>query len=371
MRIAIIGPVLPFRGGIAQHTTLLARALSKDCDTRVFSFSRQYPKLLFPGESDRDPAFEGHVEAHTHYQIDSINPFTWHRVVREIVAWNPDEAVIPWWTFFWAPCFAYIARRLRAAGIPVVFMCHNAIEHEAACWKTHLTRRTLRNGTAFVTHTRTDRDDLLEEFPSARVEVYPHPIYEQFPEPTGLLTPEHDLELMFFGFVRPYKGLDVLLDALALLPASLDWRLTIAGEFWGGSRATVERIERLGLAARVDLIDRYLPESEVAEYFARSTAAVLPYRSATGSGVVAVAYNYNVPVITSNVGGLAEVTVHGKTGFVVPAEDPVALAEAISTLAASDIGELREGVRAFKAHHMTWRGLAQTVIAAAQPDVSR
>ena len=343
---------------------MLLRAFQGKADVLAISFTRQYPKFLFPGESDRDPAFVGHVEPNTDYAIDSVNPVTWRAAVRRMVAWRPDVVVLPWWQVYWAPCFSYIVRRLRRAGIPVVFLCHNVTEHEAAAWKRALTRRVLSQASGFVVQTNLDAEDLAELIPDARPVLHLHPAYDQFPEACGVLPREHGLELLFFGFVRPYKGLDLLIEALALLPADLDVRLTVAGEFWHGPEETMRRIEEIGIADKVEIVGRYLTEAEVAEYFARADALVLPYRSATGSGVVAIAHHYEKPVIVTRVGGLPDVVEDGVTGFVVEPESPKSLATAIVNLAGSDLGCMIEAVRVFKARELTWEGLADAVLAA-------
>jgi glycosyltransferase involved in cell wall biosynthesis len=363
-KVGIIGPVLPFRGGIAQHTTQLLRAFREKADVLAISFTRQYPKMLFPGESDRDPAFEGHLEERTEYLIDSVNPFTWRAAVKRMIAYHPDVVVLPWWQVYWAPSFSYIARRLRRASVPVVFLCHNVTEHEAAAWKRALTRRVLALGTGHVVQTNLDGEHLLELIPGAKPVLHLHPAYDQFPEATGALRPEHVLELLFFGFVRPYKGLDLLIEALALLPADLDVRLTVAGEFWHGPEETRARIDALGIADKVEIVSRYLTEAEVAEYFARAHALVLPYRSATGSGVVAIAHHYEKPVIVTRVGGLPDVVEDGVTGLVVDPESPEALAAAIESLAERDMSGMVEAVRRFKAEKLTWEGLADAVLEA-------
>lgn len=362
--VLLIGPVLPFRGGIAQHTTMLLRAFAEFADARAISFTRQYPGWLFPGESDRDPAFEGHVEPLTDYAIDSVNPLTWRSAAKRAIAMKPDLVVLPWWQIYWAPSFSYIARRLRAARIPVVFLCHNVVEHETAGWKRSLTRRVLALGTGYVVHTQIDEKNLRELLPGARPVKHPHPAYDQFPAAKGALPREHALELLFFGFVRHYKGLDVLLRALALLGPDVDARLTVAGEFWKGSEETEALIASLGIAERVELVSRYLTEEEVAEYFARAHAVVLPYRDATGSGVVAVAYHYDKPVIVTRVGGLPDVVDHGETGLVVDSESPEALARAIKRLAGTDLEAMSELVHRYKAEKLTWGGLARAVLEA-------
>lgn len=363
-RVGIIGPILPFRGGIAQHTTMLLRAFRGRAEVLAISFTRQYPKALFPGESDRDPAFADHVEPHTEYAIDSVNPLSWRAAVKRMVAWRPDVVVMPWWQVYWAPSFSYVARRLRRAGIPVVFLCHNVTEHEAAAWKRALTRRALSRASGYVVQTRLDAEHLEELVPGAAPVLHLHPAYDQFPQARGALPREHALELLFFGFVRPYKGLDLLIEAIALLPADLDARLTVAGEFWHGPEQTMERMAQLGISEKVELVNRYLTEEEVAEYFARADAVVLPYRSATGSGVVAIAHHYEKPVIVTRVGGLPDVVEDGVTGFVVDPESPAALAAAIEALAESDLGCMVEAVREFKATELTWEGLADAVLAA-------
>ena len=327
-KIAVIGPVLPFRGGIAQHTTMLKRAMSEKSDILVLSFSRQYPGWLFPGESDRDPAYKGHIEAKTEYLIDSLNPLSWKKAISRIINFNAEIVLIPWWTVFWAPCFGYISRGLKKKGIEVIFFCHNVVEHEAATWKTILTRSVLRNAHRFVVHTKEEKTNLLTLLPDANITVHPHPIYDHFPEPDGKFPRRKSLELLFYGFVRPYKGLDDLIDAMLLLKGK-DIQLTIAGEFWKDEEITRQKIISLGLTEQIELRPRYHTDQETAKLFDRADIVVLPYRSATGSGVVPIAYHYNKPVIVTNVGGLPDVVLDRKTGFIVPANDSSSLAKAI------------------------------------------
>jgi len=321
-RIALIGPVLPFRGGIAQHTTMLHRTAAPLTDLLTISFTRQYPALIFPGQSDRDPAYQGHREPGVEYLIDSLDPFSWRRAAARVLAHRPEMVVIPWWTIYWVFCFWYLARRFRHAGIRVVFLCHNVVEHESAGWKILLTRLALGQADRFMVHTRLDETNLKALLPKARIRRHPHPLYDQFPEPAQQLPRRARLELLFFGLVRPYKGLDLLLDALHQARLPVDFFLTIAGEFWQGKEALLRRIKENSLQEKIEILDRYIPEQQAADLFQRADLVVLPYRSATGSGIIPLAYHYNRPVLVTPVGGLPEVVLDGESGFV--AEVPTA-----------------------------------------------
>lgn len=359
-RSALIGPLLPYRGGIAQHTTQLHRELNTHTELLTISFSRQYPKWLFPGESDRDPEYQGHKEAGVEYLIDSINPLTWRKAVKQITAYGARTVFIPWWTVFWTPCFGYIARALRRRGVEVVFFCHNVIEHESAFWKQWATRLVLRQGSRFVVHTRVDAENLKRLLPDANVAVQAHPIYDQFPAAENSLQKRANLELLFYGFVRPYKGLTTLVDAMGILQGKAI-RLTVAGEFWEGRKEIETRVVELNLEDQVDIQDRYHSEQETAELFARADIVVLPYLSATGSGVVPIAYHYSKPVIVTRVGGLPDVVEDGKTGFLVPAGDAEALAEVISSLSRESCQVMQPDIIRIK-NSFTWEKMAEVLL---------
>lgn len=358
--VALVGPVLPFRGGIAQHTTRLRQALADVAEVHTFSFSRLYPKAIFPGESDRDVAYDGHAEPDTSYRLDSISPLSWRRTAREIVSLKPDVLLIPWWTVFLAPCFGYIAHRARRAGITVVFLCHNVIEHESASWRRALTRAVLRNGSRFVTQTFCDSENLRAMLPEASVTVRPHPLYDHFPPAKGSIARLAETELLFFGFVRPYKGLDVLIEAMALT-TDLDVRLTVAGEVWGDATPFTERVSRLGLSERVEFVSRYLSDEDAAEYFAAADWVVLPYRGATGSGVVPLAYHYDRPVIVTRVGGLPDVVRDGTTGLIAEPESPTSLADTIRRATQTPSATMSDGIQAIKAE-LSWDTLVRAVL---------
>lgn len=360
-RAALVGPLPPFRGGIAQHTTMLYRALKREADLLAVSFTRQYPAWLFPGASDREPGVARLDDPACAYLIDSLDPLSWRRAFGRIRDHGPELLLIPWWAVYWTPCLRYLAGRARKHGMEVRFFCHNVIDHEAAAWKTVLTRAALARGDSFVVQAETEAEKLRRAFPGKPVLVHPHPLYDQFPAAAGSLAPRAGLELLFYGFVRPYKGLDLLIEALGRLPEKAV-HLTVVGEFWSGLDETRESIRRLGLEDRIELVPRYVSEQETAEYFARADALVLPYRGATGSGVLSLAYHYAKPVIATAVGGLPDVVREGETGHLVPPGDPAALAAAIAGLTRDGAAAMAPAIRAL-ALTMTWESLARCVLA--------
>ena len=363
-RVGLIGPILPYRGGVAQHTTMIHRELSGRCELLTVSFKRQYPKWLYPGKSDREPGREKDREPGVLYELDPLNPLTWRRACDRLEEHGAQAVVIAWWTVFWAPCFSFIASRLERRGVRVVFLCHNCFDHDSSFMKSSVARRVLSGRSAFIAQSSEDATTLRKLTPSAEVSVYPHPVFNQFPAPQKTLPRRARLELLFFGFVRPYKGLDVLVEAMELLKAE-DVFLTVAGEWWSKDAELRGAIARAG---RIELIDRYIPEADAADLFCRADVVVLPYRSATASGIVSLSYHYGKPVIASRVGGLPDVVDDGASGRLVPPGDPDALAAAIRGFLGAPPASAA-GIEAVK-RRMTWEGLASCVLKFAVRSVS-
>ncbi len=326
-RVTLIGPTLPFRGGIAQHTTLLHRALRSNCELETISFSRLYPKWLYPGASDVDASYEGYEEPGVCYQLDSIHPSTWMAASDRIIERRTELLILPWWTVFWSLNYWYLARKLRGK-VPVLFLCHNVYDHNAKFFSSFLARKVLSKGQYFFTHSKAEKAKLAEIAPGRKSIVAPHPAYSQFPSSQKTLNRRASLELLFFGFVRPYKGLPHLIEAVSKL-GDLDLHLTVAGEFWDGSESVRALIRELGISARVEIKSTYISEGEAADVFERADVVVLPYLSATSSGVIPLAYRYGRPVIASRVGGIPDVVTEGVTGFLVPPGDSDSLAASI------------------------------------------
>lgn len=309
MKIALIGPVFPYRGGIAHYTTSLALAL---LDTghavKIFSFSRQYPKWLYPGQSDRDPSQQiYHLPAL--YTIDTLLPWTWISTARLIAREKPDLVICQWWTTFMAPSFATIGHCLRKYDIPLVFLVHNVYPHEKRWLDTLLVRHTLRLGSAFIAQSSREEQKLKGLFPKARIYYHHHPIYRLFSSPkidkahakTQLqLNPDLPV-VLFFGIVRPYKGLTILLEAVAhLRHQGQILQVLVAGEFWEDIRKYQEMIVHLDIENQVHLENRYIPNEEIQWYFSAADVFAAPYISGTQSGAIKLAMGFELPIVVSS-----------------------------------------------------------------------
>lgn len=326
------------RGGLAQYNALLASELSARGHRVDFvSFTRQYPSLLFPGRTQMDSS-EDPVRFPATPLVDSIDPFSWFRAGSFLARERPDGVIFKYWMPFFAPAFGTIARRVkrRHPGTRVIALLDNLIPHERRPFDLALTKWFVGTVDGYIAQSKSVAEDLERVFPGARCKLVPHPVYHLFGAPIPKeearrrlgLAPGEPL-LLFFGFVRAYKGLDTLLEALPLVRRELPARLLVLGEFYEPRADTDRQIARLGLESAVDLRDSYVPNEEVGLWFAAADVVVLPYRSATQSGIVPIAWQLERPVICTDVGGLAEVVEHDRLGLVVPPEAPRELAQAI------------------------------------------
>ena len=335
--LALIGPMPPHRGGIAQYGFHLHRALAAHRATVTYAFSRQYPAWLYPGASDLDPDAPSIGDLDVRTTIDSLNPLSWLRTARAIARLRPDALILQWWTVFWWPVFAFIARRARRADIPVILLCHNVVDHETASWKAWLAARMLALADGYIVHSATHRDALQARFRDRPLMLAPIPPYDR----AAALAPAAQrgrLELLFFGFIRPYKGLDLLLDALDLLQDE-DIYLTIAGEAWTDCRALVDRIRRMA-GPNLDAHLEFVSDATAAALFQRADAVVLPYRAASGSAVTSLAYGYGKPVIASRVGGLIDAVTEGETGLFFDPSDAAALAHVLRNTSRAQLHDM-------------------------------
>jgi len=332
MRIALLGPSWPQRGGIARTTTALAAALAQRGTLATFVVPRrQYPSLLYPGRCDTDPAAcprLGVAEA----LFGVLEPWSWGRAARRLERAAVDCLVFPYWTWAWAPLLRSVQRR---TGLPAVAIVHNPADHDATRLAQRAARWVLGGCKGFLCHARAVAQHLERSFPAAPTAVHPLPSdplprVDRAAARATLGVASDAVAALFFGLMRPYKGVDVLLEAVAQLPAEAPLVLLLAGEPWGEvERAVRHRLADSALARRVVAHLEWVPEGEASTWFAAADLVVLPYRSATGSAVVAQALGCGLPVVASRVGGLAEVVEDGSNGLLVPPGDAAALAAAL------------------------------------------
>lgn len=336
-KIALIGPVYPYKGGIAHYTSLLYRALSKKYDVEMISYKMQYPKLLFKKEQ-KDFSNDMFRVENTQFLLHTANPFNIMRVGSKIRRSGADMVVIQWWHPYFAPCY-WILEKVIGRKVKKVFICHNVFPHERFPLDRFLTKLVLKNGDSFIVHSKSDGEDLLTIKPNADFRQNPHPTYNAFKiknltkrQARELLhKPEDEKLLLFFGFVREYKGLKHLLHAMPEIRRQIEHvKLLVVGSFGDDKDDYVEIIEQEKIADCVEVIDGYTPDHEVEKYFAACDLVVLPYESATQSGIVQIAYGFEKPVVVTNVGGLPDVVEDGKTGYVVEPKNPKALSEKIA-----------------------------------------
>ncbi len=360
LRVAVIGPVPPIRSGIARHTAATAQALAQLAEVRVWSFSRQYPNWLYPGDSERAADLHPPRGLAVESSLDGVNPLSWHRTASQIARWQPDLAVLPAWTFFLAPALGAVARSLRRRGVPVCVIVHNAVDHEAAWWKNRLSRWQLAQADRYITHNDALASALRSVIPDAPVEIFPHPAFDDFPRPRGTLARRAGLELLFYGLVRPYKGLDIAIEALAL-SGRRDVRFTIAGEFWQGLEQTQAQVARLGLQDIVEIIPGHVSDADTAELFARADAIMLPYRTVSGSGIVPLACHYGRAIIASDLRGLASTIEDGRMGWLFPAGDTGSLSAIIARLDRKQTDMAGQRAAQF-ARTLTWELFARRIL---------
>ena len=341
MKLCVVGPTYPYRGGIAHYTTLLVKHLREvGHQVRFYSYTRQYPRWLFPGKTDKDPSATP-LRVECEYVLDPTNPITWWRLCRKIRADNPDLVVLQWWVPYWTPSLSYISRWLKKhTKAKVVYICHNVMPHDGGGFlDRRMASTVLKQGDALIMHSDQDLHRAQALLPQAAVLKSQLPTFEEVAKHTdaaaieGLrsqlgISSEHDI-LLFFGFVRPYKGLEYLIQALPLVVKERPVHLLVVGEFWASPEFYQRYTREYGVEANVTFVNRYVPNEELGPYFDLADVVVLPYISATQSAVVQLAFGLGKPVITTRVGGLHEVVRDGVNGLVVPPQDEVALAKAI------------------------------------------
>jgi len=321
----IVGPAFPLRGGIADFNEALCKAMNDEgIKTSIVSFYLQYPGILFPGKSQvtGGTAPQG-IEINS--LISSINPLSWYRAAAFIKKQKPDFIIIRYWLPFMSPALSTVARQVRKAGIRVIAITDNVVPHEKRPGDEALTRYFINSCDAFIAMSKTVVDD-LKQFTSTKPVIFsPHPVYDIFGDAISKEEARKKLGIdagqkmiLFFGFVRPYKGLDLLIKAMGIDEVrKLNIHLVVAGEFYGDEKFYRELVGELKIGDNVHFHSSYIPKEEVKNFFCAADMVVQPYKSATQSGITQIAYHFERPMIVTNVGGLAEIVPDGKTGYVV------------------------------------------------------
>jgi glycosyltransferase involved in cell wall biosynthesis len=343
MKITILSTAYPLRGGIAHFNGLLYKELSKDNQVNVITFKRQYPSIFFPGKSQFESG-ETVEKIPSEVIVDSVNPLNWLKVGEKLRKEAPDLIIFNYWMPFFAPCFGTISRIAKRNGkTKVLTICDNVIPHERKPGDRAFTNYFFNVVDFFVLLSKKVQQDLLSIKPKAENKILPHPVYSNFGEVVSKPKAREHLKLknnekliLFFGFIRDYKGLDVLFETMAQLKGKLDVKLIVAGEFYSNEEKYKDLINKLQIKDSLYLFTDFIPTNEVKYYFCAADAVILPYKDATQSGIVQIAMNFKKPVIATNVGGLEEVVLDTKTGFIVEKQRPEKIAEAIMKFYSSE-----------------------------------
>lgn len=367
MRIAILSCFYPYRGGISQFNASLLNELRKEHTVKAFNFKRQYPDFLFPGKTQFVDKKDNAVPVESEALLDTANPFSYITTAKKIREWKPDLLIMRYWMSWFAPSQGWVARHMDK-NCRVISILDNVVPHEKRFFDKPLTSYYLKGNDAFVTLCDAVRDDLLTLKKDARYIVSPHPLYSHFGEKKSRAEAAAHLgidprkkTLLFFGLIREYKGLDILLEAFSQLDAS--YQLIVAGEPYGSFEKYQKLIDNSPLRAHIKFFDGYIPDGEVPYFFCASDVCVLPYRSATQSGISSVSYHFEVPLITTSVGGLKETVGERGTGIVTDEVSSEAIREAILHYFSSPEikNNLIEGIKAEK-QRLSWSNFCSNLL---------
>jgi len=333
LKIAFLSVFPPFRGGISQFSTSLFEALKKEHEIVAFNFKRQYPAFLFPGKSQ----YINHSKESDFKSIqllDSVNPITYKSTTKAINAFKPDLLLSNFWLPYLGPGLSYVCKNVQPNCKKIGIM-HNVIPHEKRPFDAYFTRQYIKRQDGFVVMSSHVKNNLLKEKKDADYIVRPHPFYNHFGDKIErkkalqkMGIPNGKKVLLFFGFIRKYKGLEKLIEAMSLLNS--DYHLIIAGESYDDFSLYQKKIDtHEGLSGRIHVFNQFIPESEVKDFFSAADVVVLPYITATQSGITAIAYHFNIPVIASDVGGLKDYVINDETGHLLKNQTIPELVDAI------------------------------------------
>lgn len=366
MKIAFLSTFYPFRGGIAQFNGALFRALENEHEIKAFNFTTQYPKLFFPGKTQLVASDDNADPIPTEQVLSSVSPVSFRTTAKSIIEYDPEILIIGYWMPFMAPSLGYVAGKLLKK-CKVVAIVHNAIPHERSSMDKVLGDYFFKRIDRCIALSESVKRDMNSAYPQLPVKVLRHPVYNHFGSKSDRSEAIYKLDLdtnknhlLFFGLIRAYKGLDILLEAMK--DVSKSYHLIIAGEAYESFDKYQRIIDEHGLKDRVHIYNQYIPDHEVKYYFSVADCCVLPYKSATQSGIVAIAHHFNVPVIASNVGGLDEFITDGKTGFLIDKNTPENLAVTINKTNEGDVLPTFSKAISQQSTSLSWEYFAENLI---------
>jgi len=308
-KLVIIGPVFPYRGGISHHTTLLAENLRKaNFDVTILSFKKQYPRWLYPGTSDKDTS-DNPIEIDANFILEPFNVLSWFKIIMEIQKINPNLVIFQWWTTFWSFAYKFVCYFLIKKGFRLVFLIHNVLPHEKKIWDQILSKITLSSEIEYIVQSSGEQEKLNQILPGKKTYLVEHPIYKisqvndiDSVAAKKILNIDFDNKiLLFFGIIRSYKGLDMMIKSIVQIVSnySKNIKLIIAGEFWEPIEDYENLIKSLLIGDYVKIYNKYIPNEEIPLFFSAADVFVAPYKDCTQSGAVKLAMGYGLPIVIS------------------------------------------------------------------------
>lgn len=367
MKIAYLSTFYPYRGGIAQFNASLYQEFAKEHEVKAYTFTRQYPNILFPGETqyvttDDDKA----VVVPSLRVLDTVNPFSYYKTAKIIRQFQPDLLIMKYWMSFFAPSLGTVAKKMHP-NTKVLTILDNVIPHEKKPFDSALTRYFLKQNDGFIAMSNAVQKDLKTFLPNAPVLLKEHPSYDHFgehktqKEARQLLKIDPDKKtLLFFGFIRDYKGLDLLIDAFNQLDNS--YQLVIAGECYGSFDKYLKMIQQSPRKDDIHAHNHYISDDLVASYFCSSDVCILPYKSATQSGISAISQYFHIPLIVTNVGGLKETIKEGVNGLIVQQTNADAIATSIRYYFDANLKDRFKKAIQLEVSENSWENFARTLI---------
>jgi glycosyltransferase involved in cell wall biosynthesis len=369
MKVVYLSTFYPYRGGIAQFNALLFRAMEKHHEMHAVTFKRQYPNMLFPGKTQYVTQDDIADPVPAVRKLDSVNPLSYWTTAKYLRKQAPDLVLTKYWMTFFGPSLGFVLGR-QSRFTKRIAVLDNVIPHEKRFFDNAFNRYFLRRNDGFIAMTEKVKEDLLSYVPHAKCVVIPHPVYNQFgtkvtrEEALNQLNLGHLKDrkiLLFFGIIRDYKGLDLLLEVMAALPK--EYHLILAGESYGSFDGYAQQIEELSIGDRCHVFQRYISDGEVPWFFSAADVCMLTYKSATQSGITGIAQHFELPMIATQVGGLAETIQHGKTGLICSDRSPKSIADSVITYFEEGMRTSMSMELARENKNNTWEGFADKLLA--------